>query len=156
MIFATAPSPLPSIDVDVIAGMLQNALSIGSALPGILGAIFVVFIAIAISLLLISKYFADENKRRDEAYKESKRLEHEHNANLQRIAVDYAKAAGELLSEEYRKDYELYSKLLANKDYSFLAKIAKVYHNELAGFIYDESIAPRDRAARIIHTVTGR
>lgn len=152
------PSPLPggSVDMDSILSMLQNALTIGSGLPGILGAIFVVLVSIAIAIILISKYFLDENKRRNEAYLESKRLELEHNTNAQKLANDYAKAAGDLLGEEYRKDYERYCVQIANKDFSFLVKIAKEYHAEIALFLYNETIAASDRAARIIHIVTKR
>lgn len=151
--FADAsPTPVPgSMDVDQIIQMLSNALSIGKGLPGIFGAIFVGVVAIAIALLLIAKYFSDRGAREAAAYALNLQIQQTQAENLARMQQDSTTAFLSNMAITYQQDYQYFIQMINVGTYSGIyAKIAPQFQEQVSKFIYDSSITPENRAARVI------
>lgn len=148
-IVVPTPTPTPNID-----SMLTNALSIASGLPGIFGAIFVGLIVLAWAALKISKYFEDRGKREKDSYLEDQRIKQIQAENTAKMQNDAVKALLDNMDISYKQDYEYFVKMINEKKYSAIyAKISPIFKEQIATFIYDETLTSEFRAGRVIQTV---
>lgn len=145
------PSPLPINSPDQIIAILADSLSMAKGLPGILGAIFVGIIALALALLIIAKYYADKGAREKEAYETDMKVRQIQAINLTRMQKDAASSLLDNMDLSYRQDYDYYvQKIGEGKFDAVYVKINPKFYTELSTFIYDQSIPPEQRAARVI------
>lgn len=147
-----APSPVPpSLSVDQIIDILGSSLSIAKGLPGVLGAIFVGIVALAIALLLIAKYFMDRGVREREAYETDLRVRKLQAENLSRMQRDATIALISNMDLSYKQDYEYFVlKIRDGKYEAVYVKINPKFHEKLVTFLYDAALTPEERAARVI------
>jgi len=160
LVFADA-SPLPiatplpvTLDVDQIIQMLSSALVIGKGLPGFFGAIFVGVVGIAIAALLIAKYFFDRGAREAAAYALNLQIQQTQAENLARMQQDATTAFLSNMAITYQQDYQYFIQMIKGNTFEGIyAKIAPQFHTQIAQFIYDQTISPEERAARVIMIV---
>ena len=134
--------------------MLSNALSMGASLPGLLGAIFVGLVVVAWAIFKISKYFEEKGKREREAYDEDQRVRKLQADNTARMQNDAVQALMDNMDLSYRQDYDYCVLKIKDKKYSAVyAKFNLQFKEQIATFLYDESLTPEFRAGRVIQVV---
>lgn len=151
---ALAFADTPPLSVDDLMTMLANALLIGKSIPGIFGAIFVTFIALAISIALIAKYFIQRNLRETTAFDQDQ-LERKTLANnLAQMQADATSALIQNMDTVYTQDYQYYVQQITAANYpAIYLKIAPQFYTAVSQFLYDNTLTPTQKAARIIQVV---
>ncbi|MGZ6369241.1 MAG: hypothetical protein ACXWPM_00770, partial [Bdellovibrionota bacterium] len=134
--------------------MVENAMKIGANLPGVLGAIFVALVAVAIAIILIAQYFVALGQRERDSYNANLAAQQLQNANLSRMQIDATQALIDNMDIVYKQDFDYFAKQIAAKQYSSIyVKVAPEFHPQIANFLYDESLAAPVRAARVIGVI---
>lgn len=114
------------------------------ALVGIIGLI-------AVCALTIARYFWKEDLRREEAFKKAEADRNKQSALLEQVQKDASAALRLNMDIVYKQDYDYFVKMIPLKKYpEVLLKIAPIYFDKIATFLYNETLTPEDRAARIL------
>ena len=114
-------------------------------------AVVIIIGILAICILMITKYFVDENKRRRDAYLEAKKIKEQQNKIAEKLQYDASLALRQNMDTMFEQDFEDFTIYIEEKRYSnVLMNIPRKYHHELGVFIYNEELNAEDRAARII------
>jgi hypothetical protein len=146
--WATTPAP---IEPETILAMLQDALKVAGQLPGVLGAILIGFISLAIGLLLIAAVMNSREKRERAAYEYDLTIRKIQAENLERIQRDASQALMQNMDSKYKEDYKIFTAAIAEKKYERVCvKCDSRFHETIANFLYDEKLSAEDRAARVI------
>jgi len=115
-------------------------------------AVVIIVGIVAICVLMIAKYFYDENKRRKEAFVEAKRIKKEQYELTERLQRDASEAFRLNMDTAFKQDYEDFSRYIKDKKYSsVLMNIPGELHEEVGKHLYREELDEYDRAARIIN-----
>jgi hypothetical protein len=115
----------------------------------VLGAVTIILITMAI--LSITKYFKNEDLRREQAYQESLRIKAEQNKNLARLQQETTQAFMDNVDAAYKQDYEYYKDKITQGKYAAIwGKIPQNLQEEVASFVYKEDLKPEEKSAKII------
>ena len=117
-------------------------------------ALAIVVGILAMAALMIAKYFWDENKRKENAYREAMKVREEQNKNLQRLQQETTQAFLANIDAAYKQDFEYYrDKIAQNKTADIWGKVPYELQEEVTRFVFRDDLKPEEKSARIILAV---
>lgn len=113
---------------------------------------FIVIIGmIAMCIIYITKFFYNENKRREEAYQKHLEDTDTQNETTKKLQQDASSAFLENMETAWEQDYEYYKEKIEEKKYSaVLVKINPKHYEEIKSILYDETLTASERSSLII------
>jgi hypothetical protein len=102
----------------------------------------------------IAKYFENEDKRRREAYEYDLKVRNQQAENTARMQRDATQALLDNMDLTYGQDYNYCLQKIREQKYpAVYAKFNTKFQEQIAAFLYDETLTPEQRAARVILVV---